>query len=321
MDEASINEDSPIDFGRSVESIGPGATMGNSSERVRSVSFADTANAQRPRSRGGLIGTFSGAVRPSSPTQQRIQELEAAVQRANTEREAAESRVAGAEERLANALAEKELLATQVADLQNTLALQQIASQQHYDELESAYADDLYTLQERVAAELERLHRNHIDYLRVLEESYREGRRGLEATVAQLHLIIGGFQAQLMFGQQQQRGPAHQTFMAPAQQRGPAANQTFAAPAQQRGPAANQTFHPAANMAQVPMAHPGFPTPHARAGVFHLFPYPVPSPPLLPAFAPSESTRRRNREARLANGRRGGPFRRRNQRGWGSGSD
>lgn len=292
---------------------------------------ATTLNKPLPRTPTVAVNVpFTGAVPHSTLAQLRNQELEAALQRANTERQAAESRAGDAEQRLARSLADTERLATQVADLQDRLAAQQIDSQQRYDSLERGFGEELEDLEDRHAAEFERMRSHNLEVVRVLEGSHRNGRRELEVVISQLHVANGGLQAHLQIQhqlqlQQQQMATAYQT-----QQRGPAANEpVIPAPAQQRGTAANEPFPPFADAAPPPYPHPGFfyppppqhpPQPQPRVGIFGPARPSPPPPPPQPSFAPPESTRRRNREVRIAQEELGPQFRR-IQRGWESNSD
>ncbi|KFY11511.1 hypothetical protein V492_04419, partial [Pseudogymnoascus sp. VKM F-4246] len=315
---ASIEEvgaDSSADSERaSVESVRPPAAVaGQSLRRGRNVSFADrpSTTTRRLRTSGSAPeivrhgGAEDASLVRAQQQQQRIDELSASLEAAESSRSAAEARAAAAESNLARALAELDVYVAEATEHQRALTAQRVDFQMQLDRL----ARERDGAAERHAAEMRRQHARHLDYLRVIEGNHVAVRQGMESQMAMLYSAVGGLQTQLLFAGTLQPGGA------------PGARQSLRAaapvpqPAQQEGTAANEP-----PQQQLPPSTEIVPGPRLRfrsrlpqPGLFQILPHPIPPPPQQPPFAPSESVRQANRAGRLA-AELGGPEYRRIRR-------
>lgn len=290
---ASIHEASSADIEQSVDSVGlRNAAAGQSLRRGRNVSFADAPSATKwIRSPDSVAEIASGGELEPSPVraqqqQQRILELEASLQVAESSRSAAEARATAAEENLARALAELDVYVAEATGHQRALTAQRVDFQMWLDQATGERDGEAA----RHAAEIERQHARHLDYLRVLASGHLAERQGLEAQIAMLYSAVGGLQTQLLYA----------GTLPP--QGGAGARQSLrAAPrAQQEVTAANEPPQqpPSAEFVPGPRLRYGSRLP--EPGLFQILPHPIPLPPQQPPFAPSESVRQANRAGRLA---------------------
>ncbi|OBT52688.1 hypothetical protein VE04_08474 [Pseudogymnoascus sp. 24MN13] len=308
-DEAS----STPDIGESVESVGflrpaTAAVEGQSLRRGRYVSFADqhpSTTTRWLRSSGSAPEIVPrGEEQKEEPTpvraqqQQRVDELSAALEDAESSRLAAEARASAAEAELDRAHAELDVYVADASVAQRALTAARVEFQL---QLDLARRET-----ERHAAETERQHERHLDYLRVLAEAHGAERQGLESQIAMLYSAVGGLQTQLLYagvgvGPQQQGGArgARQSLQFPA----PAAEQ-------EEGTAANEPLPPPQQPPSPEFVYLGprhrFGSRLSEPGLFQILPHPIPLPPQQPPFVPSESVRLANRAGRLA-AEAGGP--------------
>ncbi|OBT96025.1 hypothetical protein VE01_06802 [Pseudogymnoascus verrucosus] len=318
-DEAS----STPDIGESVESVGflrpvTAAVEGQSLRRGRYVSFADqhpSTTARWLRSSGSAHEIVPrGEEQKEEPTpvraqqQQRIDDLSAALEDAESSRLAAEARASAAEAELTRAHAELDVYVAEATVAQRALTAARVEFQL---QLDLARRET-----ERHAAETERQHERHLDYLRVLAEAHGAERQGLEAQIAMLYSAVGGLQTQLLYAgvgvpQQQQGGArgARQSLQFPA---APAAAQ------QEEGTAANEPLPPPQQPPSPEFVYLGprhrFGSRLPEPGLFQILSHPIPLPPQQPPFAPSESVRLANRAGRLAAEAGGAEYRQRMRR-------
>lgn len=300
----------------------PATAQGQSLRRGRNVSFAGAPSAiSWLRSEGSVAETDPGEAAEPSPVptqqqqQQRIDELEAALLVAESSRSEEAARASAAEENLARALAELDVYVAQATEHQRALTAQRVDFQVQLARLtgerDAAAAGN--------AAEIERQHARHLDYLRVLAGSHLAERQGLEHQNVMLYSAVGGLQAQLLHAGAPRPGGgggggagARQSlhFPAPAaQQNGTAANEPQAPPRQPPSP----EFVPG------PRLRYGSRLP--QPGLFQILPHPIPLPPQQPPFAPSESVRQANRAGRLAAEAGGPEYRQRIRRRYDPDSD
>ncbi|OBT76683.1 hypothetical protein VF21_03894 [Pseudogymnoascus sp. 05NY08] len=301
---ASGDEASTPDDGASVESVGlPVAVVveGQSLRRGRNVSFAELppSTTRWLRSSGSApeIVPRTSVEEPTpvrAQQQQRILELSAALQHAESTAAAAEARASAAYLELTRLHAELDVYVAEATVAQRALTAARVEFQV---QLDAARRET-----ERHAAETERQHARHLDYLRVLADGHLAERQGLEAQIAMLYSAVGGLQTQLLYAgvavpQGGAARGARQSLQFPA---------AAEAAQQEEGTAANQPPQPPSPEFVYLGPRHRFGSRLPEPGLFQILPHPIPLPPQQPPFAPSESVRLANRAGRLA-AETGGP--------------